>query len=144
MTPLSLTRRDLASQQLQEELDSRDRTIMDLKKKVEESGKAAQEVRRLRDELDIMRERVAEAAASEERVNRLKKKLEETSANRAKSLDEENEAQAKHAAEMEEMSRKMAAMKAYAVHTTPMLTVGPAQATGELQTEAVATNDAID
>lgn len=117
MTALSFARRDLASQQLQEELDSRDRTIMELKKKVEESAKAAQEVRRLRDELDIMRERVAEAAASEERVNRLKKKLEETSANRAKSLDEENEAQAKHAAEMEEMSRKLAAMKAYVMHT---------------------------
>ena len=108
-------RHDLASQQLQEELDSRDRIIMDLKRKLEESSKAAQEVRTLRDELDIMRERVAEAAAGEERVNRLKKKLEESAdlRNRVKTLEEENQAHLKRAAEIEDAAGKMVALKAY-------------------------------
>lgn len=58
--------------------------IAELKRKVEESAKAMHEVRTLRDELDIMRERVSEAAASEERVNRLKKKLDESADLRAR------------------------------------------------------------
>jgi uncharacterized membrane protein (DUF106 family) len=59
------------------ELEEKEGLIADLKKKADEFVKADKELRKLRDNMDIMKEKVASAAKTEEKFSRLQSKLEE-------------------------------------------------------------------
>ncbi len=54
-------RHDQSIDQLHEDLAARDRTIAELKKRADELARAAAEARTLRDEIDMMNEKLAEA-----------------------------------------------------------------------------------
>jgi len=72
--------RDFTEEQyhaLQLELEDKERVIADLKKKADEQVKSEKELRKLRDNMDIMKEKVAAAAKTEEKFSRLQGKLEE-------------------------------------------------------------------
>jgi DNA repair exonuclease SbcCD ATPase subunit len=64
----------LEQQRLHAELEEKDKTITELKKKVEELSKLTQDARTMRDEMDILREKAAEVQVLEERLKKLQKR----------------------------------------------------------------------
>ncbi|KAL6069590.1 Protein Hook 3 [Balamuthia mandrillaris] len=89
---------------LQLELDQKEEQILDLKRRVEELAPFAQESRKLRDEMDMMKEKVVAAAQTEEKFSRLQRKLEEMNIlkKQFKELQQQNEAYMRRVLDLEE------------------------------------------
>jgi chromosome segregation ATPase len=90
------------------QIEERERAIAELKKRVEELGRQAQEARSLRDELDIMREKVLKAEGLEEKLKNALKKAEQVGElkKQIKSLQEQNDNYMKQALDAEESVQK--------------------------------------
>lgn len=59
------------------QIEERDKTIADMKKKIEELAKQASEARALRDELDILREKALLSSGLEEKLKKAQQKSEQ-------------------------------------------------------------------
>lgn len=101
-------------QKLYAELEDKQLTIQELKKRVDELSKVAQEARSLRDENDILREKAAQVEDLEDRLKKVSKRADAAAdlKKQLKTLEEQNENLLKSKYELEEETRKTASLKA--------------------------------
>jgi len=99
---------------LQVEIEEKEQTIIDYKRKIEELSKYAAEARKLRDEMDIIREKVTKADQIEDKLGHLQDKLKEMTELRKqyKALQEQNTAYMQRSIELEEEVVKIPLLKA--------------------------------
>eukprot|EP01112_Ceratiomyxa_fruticulosa_P023585 TRINITY_DN9086_c0_g2_i1.p1 TRINITY_DN9086_c0_g2~~TRINITY_DN9086_c0_g2_i1.p1 ORF type:complete len:744 (-),score=212.05 TRINITY_DN9086_c0_g2_i1:96-2327(-) len=109
-----INRQEDEKSQLLAKLEEKDRIISDLKRKNDELKVQATEARKLRDEIDLLREKVASSERNEEKAKKFQKKVEEIAELRSqiKTLQESNERYIKQTLDMEENSSKVPVLKA--------------------------------
>jgi len=101
-------------QKLYAELEDKQLTIQELRKRVDELSKVASEARSLRDENDILREKAAQVEDLEDRLKKVTKRADAAVdlKKQLKTLEEQNENLLKAKFELEEETRKTASLKA--------------------------------
>jgi len=99
---------------LQIEIEEKDKSLFELKKKVDELSKYAAEARKLRDEMDMMKEKLANAAQVEEKFAHLQDKLKEMAELRKqyKALQEQSNTYMQRSIELEDEVVKIPLLKA--------------------------------
>eukprot|EP01132_Coremiostelium_polycephalum_P000603 gene603-751_t len=113
----------MADQKIQEELkslhtqiESKDRQISDLKKKADDSAKQMALNRSLRDEIDILREKVDSAKATEDKLKNYQKKIEDINdlKRKIKDLEEQNENYLQQTLDLEDQLEKYSSIRGQA------------------------------
>ena len=96
------------------EIEEKEKTIGELRKKLEEYAKYAQEVRHLRDEADLLREQASKVPELEDRVKKLQVKSEGIVdlKKQLKLLQEQNDKYLNTNLELEESAKKLPILKA--------------------------------
>ncbi|ELR13582.1 uncharacterized protein ACA1_084260, partial [Acanthamoeba castellanii str. Neff] len=99
---------------LQIEIEEKDKSLFEFKKKVDELSKYAAEARKLRDEMDMMKEKVANADQVEEKFAHLQDKLKEMAELRKqyKALQEQSNTYMQRSIELEDEVVKIPLLKA--------------------------------
>eukprot|EP01113_Clastostelium_recurvatum_P031446 TRINITY_DN3926_c0_g1_i2.p1 TRINITY_DN3926_c0_g1~~TRINITY_DN3926_c0_g1_i2.p1 ORF type:complete len:713 (-),score=243.35 TRINITY_DN3926_c0_g1_i2:201-2339(-) len=99
--------------QLHAKLDEKDKTIADLKRKLEELKGQAQEARKLRDEVDLMRERLASTQGHEDKAKKYQRKVEEVAElkTQIRTLQENNDHYMKQTLDLEDTVAKLTVFK---------------------------------
>lgn len=97
------------------QIEERDKTIADLKKKMEELAKQAAESRTLRDELDILREKALSFSGLEEKLKKSQLKSEQVNdlKKQLKVLEEQNDVYLRQALDAEENARGATSLKTH-------------------------------
>ncbi|GAM21526.1 hypothetical protein SAMD00019534_047010 [Acytostelium subglobosum LB1] len=98
---------------LQQKIEDKEKQVFELRKKVDESAKQANENRDLRDEIDILREKVQNAEATEDKLRKYQHKVEEIAElkRQMKTLEENNDNYLNQILDLEEQVRKSSSFK---------------------------------
>ncbi|KAN0024536.1 hypothetical protein ACTFIV_008944 [Dictyostelium citrinum] len=90
------------------QVESKEKQLSELKKKVDEANRLANENRSLRDEIDILREKAANAEATEEKLKKHQKKIEEIGdlKKKIKELEDQNDSYIQQTLDLEEQLSK--------------------------------------
>eukprot|EP01114_Cavostelium_apophysatum_P013385 TRINITY_DN3232_c0_g1_i1.p1 TRINITY_DN3232_c0_g1~~TRINITY_DN3232_c0_g1_i1.p1 ORF type:complete len:700 (+),score=248.55 TRINITY_DN3232_c0_g1_i1:182-2281(+) len=107
--------KDLQEQhKLHDELEEKEATIADLRRKVDELSKVAQEARSLRDDNDILREKADRVPDLEDRLKKMQVKAEQANDLRKqlKALEDQNDQYMKSKIELEETEKKTQQIRA--------------------------------
>ncbi|GAM16872.1 hypothetical protein SAMD00019534_000470 [Acytostelium subglobosum LB1] len=106
---------------LQQQIQDKDKQIQDFRKKVEESNK---QNRGLKDEVDMLKEKVSNAELTEEKLKKYQQKIEENMElkKRIKSLEENNDNYLNQLLDMEEQVKKASLFKGQLESTKQLLT----------------------
>eukprot|EP01133_Synstelium_polycarpum_P007513 gene7513-8791_t len=98
---------------LQLQVEDRDKQIHDLKRKIDDGSKFSNENRELRDEIDILREKVINAEATEEKLKKFQQKIEEISElkKQMRTMEDNNDNYLQQVLDLEEQLKKSVSFK---------------------------------
>ncbi|KAF2071390.1 hypothetical protein CYY_007284 [Polysphondylium violaceum] len=110
-------KREMAELHIQ--IEAKDKQLQDLKKRLDESQKLSSENRSLRDEIDILREKAANAELTEEKLKKHQKKIEEIGdlRKKIKELEDQNDNYIQQTLDLEEQLTKSVSFKSQADST---------------------------
>jgi len=102
--------------ELHVQIEAKDKQLQELKKRYEESQKLSGENRSLKDEIDILREKVANAELTEEKLKKHQKKIEEIGdlRKKIKELEDQNDNYIQQTLDLEEQLTKSVSFKTQA------------------------------